>query len=330
MKPRLGSPRSARAAAVYTIRRAASSFIAISASMNCTAWKSAMALPNCLRSLTYAIAASSAPCAMPTACAPIVGLVWSRVASAVLKPVPGSPMIRSPGMRQSSKYNSVVGEPLMPILCSLAPTAKPGSSLCTTNAEMPLAPLSGSVTAITVYQVEWPPLEIQHLAPLSTHSSPSSRALVRIDPASLPASRSDSAYDATASPEAIVGSTCFLSSSEPRNSRPMVPSLLQIGISDDDAHTRATSSMTMQAATESPPCPPYSSGMWIAANPDEVSAASASSVYRAFSSTSAAYGAISFSHRSRSTERSSLCSSASLKASNDGLPMAMATPCYSP
>ncbi len=31
---------------------------------------------------------SSAPCAMPTACAPIVGRVWSSVASAVLKPVP--------------------------------------------------------------------------------------------------------------------------------------------------------------------------------------------------------------------------------------------------
>ena len=150
--------------------------------------------------------------------------------------------------------------------------------MCTTNAEMPLAPLSGSVTAITVYQVECPPLEIQHLAPLSTHSSPSARARVRIAAASLPASRSDSAYDATASPAAIVGSTCFLSSSEPRISRPMVPSLLQIGISDDDAHTRATSSMTMQAATESPPWPPYSSGMWIAANPDDVSASSASSV----------------------------------------------------
>src|SRR5690349_13258129 len=187
-------------------------------------------------------------------------------------------MIRSPGMRQSSKYNSVVGEPLMPILCSLAPTTKPGSSLCTTNAEIPLAPLSGSVTAITVYQVECPPLEIQHLVPLSTHSSPSRRARVRIDAASLPASRSESAYDATASPAAIDGRTCFLSSSEPRNSRPIVPSLLQIGISDDDAHTRATSSMTMHAATESPPWPPYSSGMWIAAKPEEVSAARASSV----------------------------------------------------
>ena len=38
----------------------------------------------------------------------------------------------------------------MPSLRSLAPTENPGSSLCTTNAEMPFGPLSGSVTAMTV------------------------------------------------------------------------------------------------------------------------------------------------------------------------------------
>ena len=52
-------------------------------------------------------------------------------------------------MRQSSKYNSVVGEPLMPIFFSLGPALNPSSSLCTMNAEIPLAPLSGSVTAIS-------------------------------------------------------------------------------------------------------------------------------------------------------------------------------------
>src|ERR1700745_62154 len=57
-----------------------------------------------------------------------------------------------------------------------------------------------------------------------------------------------------------------------------------------------------------------------AENPESLSAFSASSGNRAFSSTSAAYGAISFSHRSRSTARSSLCSSGNLKTSNDGLP----------
>ncbi|COX55215.1 Uncharacterised protein [Mycobacterium tuberculosis] len=95
-----------------------------------------------------------------------MGRVWSNVASAVLKPVPGSPMMRSPGMRQFSKYSSVVGDPLIPSLRSFGPTVNPSSSLCTMNAEMPLAPRSGSVTAITVYQVDLPPLVIQHLAPL--------------------------------------------------------------------------------------------------------------------------------------------------------------------
>ncbi|SKW55274.1 Uncharacterised protein [Mycobacteroides abscessus subsp. massiliense] len=56
-----------------------------------------------------------------------------------------------------------------------------------------------------------------------------------------------------ASPLAMDGKTCFLSSSEPLRISPMVPSLLTAGINDDDAQTRATSSMTMQAATLSAP-----------------------------------------------------------------------------
>ena len=102
-------------------------------------------------------------------------------------------MMRSPGMRQFSKYSSVVGEPLMPSFFSLGPTVKPSSSSWTMNAEMPLAPLSGSLTAITVYHDDLPPLVIQHLAPLRIQSSPSALARVRIEAASLPASRSDSA-----------------------------------------------------------------------------------------------------------------------------------------
>src|ERR1700753_1811669 len=123
------------------------------------------------------------------------------------------------------------------------------------NDEMPLAPLSGSVTAITVYQDDLPPLVIQAFAPLRIQSSPSALARVFIDAASLPASRSLSAYDAIKPSLAIVGSTCFFSSSEPRRIRPIVPSLLTAGISDAEASTRATSSITMQAATESAPWP---------------------------------------------------------------------------
>ena len=100
----------------------------------------------------------------------------------------------------------------------------------------------------------------------------------------------------------------------------MVPSLLTAGISDDEASTRATSSITMQAATESAPWPPYSSGTCTALKPEAFSAASASSGKRAFSSTSLACGAISFSASARIAARSSSCSSGSLNRSNDGFP----------
>src|ERR687894_368200 len=64
----------------------------------------------------------------------------------------------------------------MPSLRSLAPTENPGSSRWMTKALIPLAPRSGSVTAITVYQVDCPALVIQHFVPLSTQWSPSTRA----------------------------------------------------------------------------------------------------------------------------------------------------------
>ena len=55
-----------------------------------------------------------------------------------------------------------------------------------------------------------------------------------------------------------------------------MPRPLTAGISDDDAQTRATSSMTMQPASSSAPSPPYSSGMITAWNPALVSAFCAS------------------------------------------------------
>src|SRR3954447_881173 len=166
----------------------------------------------------------------------------------------------------------------MPSLRSLGPTVKPGSSARTMNAEIPSAGLAadGSVTAITVYHEDSPALVIQHLVPLSTQWSPSSRARVRIDAVSEPASRSDSAYDAEASPEAIDGRTSFFTLSEPDRMIGCVPSLFTAGISDADASTRATSSITMQAPTASAPWPSYSSPMWTALNPDLTSALYAS------------------------------------------------------
>ncbi len=103
-----------------------------------------------------------------------------------------------------------------------------------------------------------------------------------------------------------------------------MPSLLTAGISDAEASTRATSSMTMQAATESAPCPSYSSGTCTALKPEATRACRASSGKREFSSTSAAWGAISFSASARIASRSSWCSSGNWNRSKDGLPVQLA------
>ena len=50
------------------------------------------------------------------------------------------------------------------------------------------------------------------------------------------------------------------------------PSLFTAGISDDDAQTRATSSITITVLTASAPAPPYSSGMCTALKPEAVRA----------------------------------------------------------
>ncbi len=138
-----------------------------------------------------------------------------------------------------------------------------------------------------MYHDDLPPLVIHALAPLRTQSSPSGLALVFMPAASEPASRSDSAYEANA-PSTRSGSTFFFKSSLPRRINPIVPNLLTAGINDAEASTRATSSTTMHAATESAPCPPYSSGTCTALKPDVFNADNASCGNREFSSQSAA------------------------------------------
>ena len=63
----------------------------------------------------------------------------------------------------------------MPILGSIRPTAKPGSSAWTRNAEMP-----SPVWANTVYTVATPALVMNRLVPSITQWSPSRRAAVAI------------------------------------------------------------------------------------------------------------------------------------------------------
>ena len=105
---------------------------------------------------------------------------------------------------------------------------------------------------------------------------------------SLPASRSDRPYENAASPLATAGRYRALSSSEPASSKGIVPSLLTPGMREDEAQTRATSSITMQVDNASAPTPPYSSGMCGAWKSPATKASYASCGNRALSSTSAA------------------------------------------
>ncbi len=127
--------------------------------------------------------------------------------------------------------------------------------------------------------------------------------------ASEPASGSLRQYENIASPLASGPRYFFFSSSEPERITGSEPSLLTAGIREEEAQTRATSSMTMTVASASAPAPPYASGTWTACRSLRVSASRASCGKRACSSTSAANGAIFASASERTESRSMSCSS---------------------
>jgi hypothetical protein len=95
---------------------------------------------------------------------------------------------------------------------------KPGVSVGTTKPWMgPGPPSSPSARAHTTATSATPPLVIHILVPLRIQSSPSRRAVVRIEAGSLPLSGSVSPKHPMASPAAILGShSCFCSSDPKR------------------------------------------------------------------------------------------------------------------
>ena len=130
---------------------------------------------------------------MPSAEAPTIGRVISKVASAPEEPafwperarssfllsLSMPPSSWSPGMRQSSRITSAVWLARMPILVSLLPWRRPGVSGPITNEAWPRWPSSGSTVATTTCTSAMPPLVMKTLVPFRTHSSPSSLAVVR-------------------------------------------------------------------------------------------------------------------------------------------------------
>ena len=106
---------------------------------------------------------------MPTACAAMPRRERSSVSIAILKPSPSSPIRLALGTRTSSKVSSAVGEPRIPILCSTRGAAKPGVSVSTMKALIPLRPpAAGSVSAKTVTTLAIEPWVMKRLLPLRT------------------------------------------------------------------------------------------------------------------------------------------------------------------
>ncbi len=135
------SPRSFSVAARSAMRRAASSSVALSASIHWMAWKSAMGRPKAWRSLAYVVAASSA------ALADADGLRSDPDSSAVerhhrdAEAHPGLAEQRaSSGSRHSSKVSGTVLEPRSPILSSGAADDQPRCVLFDEEAGNPLRP----------------------------------------------------------------------------------------------------------------------------------------------------------------------------------------------
>ena len=134
------APASIAAAALNTISRAASISVAMSASLNWSAWNSAILRPNCSRVSMCSRAASKQARAPPSEQAPMLTRPPSSALSAILKPSPSAPSRLATGTRQSSTISIAVGWLCQPSLRSGAPKLRPGVPSSMTRHEMPAAP----------------------------------------------------------------------------------------------------------------------------------------------------------------------------------------------
>lgn len=93
--------------------------------------------------------------------------------------------------------------------------------------EISLRPSRSPVTAVTVTNLVMsvPELVMNCLAPLTTHSASSRRAVVRVAPASEPASGSVNPKPARARPASRSGSSCAFCASVPKRKTGIAPRL---------------------------------------------------------------------------------------------------------
>ena len=138
-----------------------------------------------------------------------------------------------------------------PTLEYFSETVRPGVPAGTTIAEISLRPSRSPVTAVTVMRsvIAVPELVMKLFAPLITHSPPSSRAVVRVAPASEPPAGSVSPNAPSAFPVASRGSQRAFCSGVPNRSIGMAPSETAASrVIATEESTRASSSNAMQSA----------------------------------------------------------------------------------
>ena len=147
-------------------------------------------------------------------------------------------------------------------------------------------------------------------SPSITHSPPSSRAVVRVPPASLPASGSVRPKAPSARPAHRSGSHSWRWSSVPNRKMGLAPRPTPASsVMARDWSTRASSSMAMHSVVRSAPPPPYSSGKGMPNSPRSPMWRTTSVGKACSASQRSAWGAISLSAKSRTTLRSASCSS---------------------
>ena len=127
----------------------------------------------------------------------------------------------------------------------------PGVPFGTMIVEISLRPSRSPVTAVTVTNrvMSVPELVMNCFEPLITHSPPSSRAVVRVAPASDPASGSVSPKPASAVPASRSGSSSCFCSSVPKRKTGIAPRLTPASrVIASDWSTRPSASIARHSA----------------------------------------------------------------------------------
>ena len=191
----------------------------MSAIWNWTAWLLPIGRPNAVRSLAYFTDSSTQPCASPTDSAAIAIRPPSRIDRNCAYPRPRSPSRFSAGTRHPSNDSSRVSDALHPTFEYGADTVKPGvpvGTMIVLISRSPSAPRPLTAVTVTTPLMSVPALVMKVFVPSMTHSSPSSRAVVRVAPASVPPPGSVSPNAPSIRPEHSSGSQRAFCSSVPK------------------------------------------------------------------------------------------------------------------